>query len=89
MAAESKLQKKIRLYLKKRGWYVTKHMLTSGNGWPDMEMIKNGRTVRIEAKSVGKDAKPLQKYVHYKIRKHGGEVYVVDTWEKFLDLKLD
>lgn len=89
MAAESKLQTRIRNYLTKNGWLVVKHMLTSKPGWPDLEAIKDGRTIRIEVKSEGEDAEPLQKYKHYQIRKHGGEVYTVDTWEKFLEINLD
>jgi len=89
MALESKLQTRVTKYLKKSGWYPVKHMLTSKPGWPDSEFIKAGRTVRIEFKSPGKYADPLQKYVHSQIRKHGGEVYTIDTWEKFLLLNLD
>lgn len=88
MALESKLQTRIKKYLKKKGWYEVKHMLTSRPGWPDMEAIKDGRTIRIEVKSKGKQADPLQKYVHRMIRKHGGEVHTVDTWEKFIELGL-
>lgn len=89
MAAESKLQTRIHKYLKKNGWYGVKHMLTSKPGWPDQEFIKSGRTLRLEIKSKGKKADPLQKYVHLQIRKHGGEVYTIDSWEKFLELNLD
>jgi len=89
MAAESKLQSKIRSYLKKKGWYVVKHIVVSKNGWPDLEAIKKGRTIRIEVKKPKEDADELQKYVHYLIRKHGGEVYTIDTWEKFLLLNLE
>jgi Holliday junction resolvase len=88
MALESKLQTRIKNYLKKKGWYEVKHMLSSRPGWPDMEAIKDGRTVRIEVKSKGKKADPLQKYVHRLIRRHGGEVYTVDTWDSFLELNL-
>jgi len=89
MALESKLQSKIRSHLKKRGWYAVKHIIVSKSGWPDLEAIKNGRTIRIEVKKPEKDAEKLQKYVHSQIRKHGGEVYTIDTWEKFLLLNLD
>lgn len=88
MALESKLQTRINNYLKKKGWYGVKHMLTSKPGWPDQEFIKCGRTVRIEFKSPGKKANPLQKYVHKQIKRHGGEVYTVDTWANFLLLDL-
>ena len=88
MAVESKLQTKIRRYLKRKGWLVTKHMLTSTNGWPDLEAVKSGRTVRLEIKAKGKKLEPLQEYVHAQIILHGGEVFWADSWEAFLKLKL-
>lgn len=89
MAAEAKLQTKIRNHLNKKGWYVNKIIVCSVNGWPDLLALKYSRTVYLEIKSPGKKADPLQKYVHLQIRKHGGEVYTIDTWEKFLLLNLE
>lgn len=89
MALESKLEAKVTKHLEKKGWYGVKHMLTSKPGWPDREFIKDGRTIRIEFKSPSKKANPLQKYVHSQIRKHGGEVYTIDTWENFFEIDLD
>lgn len=88
MALESKLQKKVRLYLKRKGWLVVKLSLTSLSGWPDLECIKDGRTVRIEMKAPGKKLEELQKYRHAQIKEHGGEVYTVDSFELLLDLGL-
>jgi hypothetical protein len=88
MAAESKLQRKIINSLKRKKWLVTKIMLSSMNGWPDVEAIKNGRTIRLELKAPGEDAEPLQKYVHSLIKSHGGEVYKIDSWEGYQKLKL-
>jgi len=88
MAGESKLQKWIHKELRKSGWVVTKIMLCSTPGWPDTEAIKKGRTVRIEIKDKGKKANDLQLYVHKKIKKNGGEVYVVDSKEEFTKLNL-
>jgi HSP20 family molecular chaperone IbpA len=88
MAAESKLQSWAHKKLKKAGWLVRKFILVSKGGWPDTEIIRNGRTVRIEFKAPGNEPDDLQKYVHKEIRKHGGEIYVVDSKEKFLELNL-
>lgn len=88
MALESKLQTRIIRHLKRKGWYVTKHILTSTNGWPDLEAIKNGRTVRIETKAKGKKLRPLQEFVHAQLILHGAEVYTADSWEKFLELPI-
>jgi hypothetical protein len=89
MAQESKLQIRITKKLKKSGWLVTKIMLCSTPGWPDIYAIRNKRSIHLEIKSKGKKAEPLQEYVHYQIKKQSGEVYLIDTWEKFLALKLD
>lgn len=88
MAVESKLQSRIRIHLTKKGWLVVKQILTSKPGWPDLLAIKN-KVIFLEIKSKGKKADPLQKYVHLQIRKHGGEVYTIDSWEKFIELNLD
>lgn len=89
MAQESKLQIRITKKLKKSGWLVTKIMLCSTPGWPDIMAIRKGRWISLEIKSKGKKAEPLQQYVHSQIIKHGGEVHTVDTWEKFIALNLD
>jgi hypothetical protein len=88
MAGESKLQSKARVWLTKRGWLVTKMNLASRPGWPDTEIIRDGRTVRIEFKD-NKALKAHQVYIFKMIREHGGEVYKVGTWEEFLALGLE
>lgn len=88
MAAEAKLQSKIIRSLRKQKWLVTKIILSSTNGWPDVEAIKEGRTIRLELKAPGKPLEPLQKYVHELIKKNGGEVFKIDNWESYLKLKL-
>lgn len=88
MAKESALQARIRNRLRRDGWLVVKISLTSRPGWPDLEAIRDGRTIRIEVKDHG-DLKPHQKYRHSEIKKYGGEVYSADSWEKFLELGLD
>jgi hypothetical protein len=85
---ESKLQKRVRADLKNKGWLVIKVILCSQNGWPDLEAIKDKKTVRIEMKAPGETLDPLQKYIHAKIKAKGGEVYMVDSWEAYLALNL-
>lgn len=74
--AESKIKKKIVERLKKRGWEVNLIIACSKPGWPDVECFKNKRTVFIETKDVGKDARALQDYRHEKLRKQGFEVII-------------
>jgi hypothetical protein len=88
MAGESKLQTKIRERLEKSGWLVVKIKLCTKNGWPDLELLKNGHTVYLEIKDEGEDLDPLQVYRHQEIKDHGGEVHTVDTFDEFLKLKL-
>ncbi len=88
MAQESKLQKKVKNSLKRKGWLVVKIMLCSQNGWPDLQCLKSGKFILIEMKAKGEEPDPLQEYVHDLIRNHGGEVYTVDSWEDFLKLNL-
>lgn len=90
---ESKLKKKIRDYLQKKSWWVIKVNLCSVAGFPDLICLSGGhgltsRIVFIETKSEGKEARPLQKYVHDKLRSYGFDVHVIDTWEKFQTLGL-
>ena len=88
MAAESKLQSWAHKRLKSAGWEVVKHILTSRPGWPDTEIIRNGRTVRIEFKAPGRSLDPLQVYIHKKLKASGAEVYMVDSKEAFYNLNL-
>lgn len=92
MAAESKLQKKVRLSLKRKGWWVNKIILCSINGWPDIYAIKklkkSARHVWIEMKAPDKEPDDLQKYVHEQLRNMNAEVYVISNWEEYLKLNL-
>ena len=88
MAQESKLQKRVRDSLTKRGWWVNKIILCSRNGSPDLYALKGGKSIWIEMKSKGKDLEPLQEYVHMQMKIHGGTVYKIDRWEDYLELKL-
>lgn len=88
MGTESKLQSKIIGDLERHGWLVVKIKLCTKNGWPDLEAIRNKRTIRIEIKKPGEELEPLQELRHEQIKEHGGEVYLVDTFESYLKLKL-
>lgn len=88
MAAESKLQTRVRKDLTKKGWLVVKINLCSKPGWPDLEAIRFGRTVRLEMKSAGKPLEPLQEVRHEEIIYHGGEVYKIDSFEQYKTLNL-
>lgn len=80
--SEAKIQAKVQRNLERAGWYVVKIIQTTRNGWPDLQAIKNGETVYIEVKDVGKDADPLQRLRHRELIKAGARVFITDD-EKF------
>lgn len=87
MAAESKLQTRIRKDLEKKGWEVVKIIICSKPGWPDMQAYKKKRAIFIEAKAPKKKAEPLQGYRHECLRNQGFEVYVTPTWDEYKKIK--
>lgn len=88
MAQESKLQKKIIHYCKKKGWIPLKIVLCNMPGFNDIILFRNKKTVFIEAKAPNKKADPLQEYRHSELRSQGFSVYVIDSWEEFIKLDL-
>lgn len=74
------------MYLEKAGWIVVKINICSMNGFPDLMVMKDGIVFFIETKSEGKTAKPLQQYVHEKLREENFTVHVIDKWDEFLKL---
>lgn len=87
MAAESKLQAKIIKDAEKSGWFVLKLILTNKPGITDLLLGKNGKTLWIECKSEGKRPTPLQLHRHSELQKQGFQVFVIDTWECYLQIK--
>ena len=85
---ESPFQSKVIKAGKAHGWLVVKVVCESENGWPDLECIRGGRTVRIETKRPDQKGElhPNQIRRHKDIRGHGGEVYVVDSLEQAIDI---
>lgn len=81
---ESKIQKKIRQYLKNNGWIVIRPIILSESGWPDLQAIKSGRVIFFEVKRPGETSEPLQVYRRNELIKQGVEAYEVDT---LLDVK--
>lgn len=86
MAAESKLQTRIRKNLEKN-WYVVKVSICNKPGFPDLMALNAGRTMFFEIKSAGKKAKPLQEHRHTELRDRGFQVFVIDTWEQYLHIR--
>lgn len=79
MILESELQSKIIKKLTLNGYFVVKIIQTNRNGWPDLQAVKDGKTIYIEVKREGEKPDQLQKYVHGHLRNYGAEVYVIDN----------
>jgi Holliday junction resolvase len=76
---ESKLSRKIIKELELRGIFAFKvhggPMMMAG--LPDIIVCMEGRFIGLETKMPdGGDPSPIQRFIHEKIRKSGGEVYV-------------
>ncbi len=84
---ESRLQAKIINDLELSGWEVLKMMKGNKSGWPDVFAFKNKIAVFIEVKKKGEVADDLQKYVHRRLEAQGFQVFVIDTWESYLQIK--
>lgn len=76
--SESKIQASVIRNLERSGWLVVKIIQSTKNGWPDLQAVKNGLTVYIEVKDIGKNPDPLQLVRHRDLQKAGAFVYVTD-----------
>lgn len=87
---EKKLEADNRSWAQKEGWFETKVMKTSTDGFPDRFYARalpqdvcthcgRGRVVVMEWKREGKEPTPIQKKRIAELRAAGVEVYVVDS----------
>lgn len=86
MAAESKLQTRVLKDLKSKGWIPFR---CATEGWPDRGFLKSMEIFWIEFKAPGKRAKPLQLYTHEIMKRNGFTVYVIDSWDQYVQLKIE
>lgn len=82
MILESKIQNRIIKRLERSGWYVVKIIQTTKNGWPDLQAVKDGRTIYIEVKAANGKLSELQKYRHMELRKAGAKVFTIKNITK-------
>ena len=81
MTPETKVKGKIKKYLDSIGAWHWSHSDRYLKGYPDIEFILAGRTVRIEVKRPGGVVAVIQRLRVEQIRKAGGEAYFVDSVE--------
>lgn len=64
---------------KKRNIFCCKFVSPSTNGVPDRMLIKNGRVIFIETKSLTGKPSDIQKEVIKNMREHGATVYIANS----------
>jgi len=76
---ESMIQSSIIIYAESRGWLSAKITSPSMRGMPDLVAVRAGRTVWIEVKREGEEARRQQQRRAIEMREHGAEVFEVDS----------
>jgi hypothetical protein len=76
---ESKIEKAVNTYARKRGWLTYKWSSANCRGVPDRIYIRDGVIIMVEYKSPGRKLTPLQAYVHQQLTDAGCTVYVINN----------
>lgn len=77
---ESKVEKDIRVFAERRGWWVAKFVSPGKRGVPDRIFIRAGVVVFIEVKRPGEEPTRQQLKRHREMREHGATVHTVDNF---------
>ena len=83
---ESLIEKKVTEYAKLQGWLSYKFVSPNNRAVPDRIYFREGHTVLIEFKQLGKKATKLQQHVIDKLKTELIPVYVVDSVESGKDI---
>ena len=83
---ESKIEKDSVAEAKKYGWFSFKVVSPNFRGAPDRAFIKDGMTVYIELKQLGKKPTALQSKVHEIFRQYGVTVHVARSVEDVIEI---
>jgi hypothetical protein len=68
-------QSKLITDYKKQGYIVLKHIRCNENGFPDLQIMKDGVSIFIECKEGNDNIKPLQRYQIDRLISKGFEAY--------------
>ncbi len=77
--SESKIEKKAVQWARDHGWFSRKYKAPGRIGVQDRIFVKGGRVIFIEYKRIGKEPTGLQCDDAEALKKHGGEVWWVNT----------
>lgn len=75
---ERDIEKKVKEYARKRGWYVKKFTSPASRSVPDDIFLKNGFVFWIEFKATGCKPTVAQLEEHEKLFAKGGTVFICD-----------
>lgn len=79
---ESKIERKVCLYAKAKGWWVWKLTILGWAGIPDRMFLKQGKVFFIEFKAPGEKPRKLQEHMICKLQDNGFDAYAVDNAEE-------
>lgn len=78
---ESKLEKEIKEYCKKTGWYYWKFTSPANKGVPDRMVFKKGVILFFELKRKGNTTDKMQEYQIELMRDAGLKVFIIDNFD--------
>lgn len=82
MGPEATVERYFKKQAEKHDFLCYKFVSPANDGVPDRIIIGHGHTIFVELKAPGEVPRKLQLRVMEKIKKHGGECYVIDTKDK-------
>lgn len=80
---ESVIQSKIVNEAKKNGYIVLKVVKCNMNGYPDLTLFKDNKTIFIEVKNEKGIQSELQKYIQKQLEKEGFKYFLVRSLDEF------
>lgn len=84
--SEAEIRSQVKQYLEWKGWFVFYHLQGLGSypGLPDLQAVKEGRTLYIEIKRPGGRQSAKQKQFQQDLEAAGGVYMLVDSIKKIL-----
>jgi hypothetical protein len=86
---ESKLQALCIKHAKSKGWLCCKIIKCNVNGWPDLNLFKDGKTIFVEFKSLIGKQSALQVYQQKQLEEQGFKYYLINNLKNFQEILAD
>lgn len=84
-----KFKEKVIKEYQKKGYKVVSIVKTSENGFPDLMLLKEGKAMFIEIKSLNDTLKPLQQYKIDELNKIGFEAFTLHEIKGIIKTNID